>query len=487
MGVVVNQSIKNVIFTYLGFGVGAINTLFLYPYIMDDNYYGLVAVLLSASMILFPLLSLGMSNTIIRFYSHYKTKEEKDGFLTFTFLLPLIVIIPIAILFFIFQTEINTLLSSKSKLVTSYTGYVLLYALFVGYFEVFYAYAKVQLKSVFGNVLKEVSIRIFVSVLLILLYFNIIDSDGFIKWLAVGYGVRMVVMAVYALKNYNLNVKPIYKYKEPLYFSLFVIFSASISFMVLEVDKLMISQFVNLSNVAYYSVGSFIGIVVSVPGRSMQQILMPFVSKALAENNTKEVLKLYKASSINLLVISGFVFMLIAVNVKFMYMLLPNEFAGGEYVAIIIAFSKWFDMATGINGTIITNSKFYRFDLVFGVILIVLTIVLNIIFIPLFGIFGAGLATAFGMVLYNLMKLFFVKNKFGYFPFSIKSFYVVAFILLLTALFYSLPLILNPIVTIIIYSLVLSVLFLAMICLIKPSEQIREVLLNVLMKFKIIK
>ena len=44
MGIVQNQAFKNTITTYLGFGIGAINALFLYTNFMSETYYGLIAL-----------------------------------------------------------------------------------------------------------------------------------------------------------------------------------------------------------------------------------------------------------------------------------------------------------------------------------------------------------------------------------------------------------------------------------------------------------
>ena len=46
MGIVASQSIRNTIITYLGFGIGAVNTLFLYANFLTDDYFGLVVFLL---------------------------------------------------------------------------------------------------------------------------------------------------------------------------------------------------------------------------------------------------------------------------------------------------------------------------------------------------------------------------------------------------------------------------------------------------------
>jgi len=54
MGIVVNQSIKNTVITYLGFGIGAINVVFLYTKFLSDDYFGLITFILSTANILMP-------------------------------------------------------------------------------------------------------------------------------------------------------------------------------------------------------------------------------------------------------------------------------------------------------------------------------------------------------------------------------------------------------------------------------------------------
>ena len=61
MGIVFKQSLSNMVITYIGFAIGAINTLFLYARFLTDTYYGLVGVILATSAILMPVLALGCS------------------------------------------------------------------------------------------------------------------------------------------------------------------------------------------------------------------------------------------------------------------------------------------------------------------------------------------------------------------------------------------------------------------------------------------
>ena len=114
MGLVINQSIKNTIITYFGFGIGAINALFLYTNFLGKTHYGMVAFLLSASNIMMPLMAFGVQNTMIRFYSKYTTATERDHFLSFMLLMPLFLIIPITTITYFFYDQIVFLILQKN-------------------------------------------------------------------------------------------------------------------------------------------------------------------------------------------------------------------------------------------------------------------------------------------------------------------------------------------------------------------------------------
>ena len=117
MGIIFKQSLKNTLFIYLGFAVGGINTLFLYTRFLEEEYYGLVTFLLSTSNLLMPLIALGVHHTIVKFFSSYFTKLERDRFLSSVLFLPLFIAIPIAYFGNIFYEEISSYLSEKNPII----------------------------------------------------------------------------------------------------------------------------------------------------------------------------------------------------------------------------------------------------------------------------------------------------------------------------------------------------------------------------------
>tara|TARA_R110002126_G_scaffold277560_2_gene423552 strand:+ start:38664 stop:40151 length:1488 start_codon:yes stop_codon:yes gene_type:complete len=486
MGIVLKQSFKNTLFIYLGFLIGGINTLFLYTRFLEDEYYGLVTFLLSSSNLLMPLIAIGIHHTIVKFFSSYFTKVEKDKFLSSVLFLPLLIAIPMGFLGNVFYEEISSYLSVKNPVIKEYTFVIYLVAFACAYFEVFYAWAKVQFQSVFGNILKELWNRVVVMILLFAVYFEFITKAEFIYYLTGAYFLRMFVMMVYAFKLYfpKLTFSKPDNFNEVLRFSIYIILAGSAGAIILDIDKFMIPGKESLEKAAYYSVAVFIGSFIEAPSRAMLNILQPLTSKTLNEDNLKEVGSLYKKSSINLLLISGFFFVIINSNIQQLFSLLPKEYAGGALVVFMISLLKLYNGFLGNNGAIINNSKFYKIVLPLSLAMAFSVYFLNKLFYYELdmGTDGLALATLIVIFVSNTFRLLFVKSKFSITPFTNKSFLMLIIIIVFYLLFnfwdfqvdhiYVFKFPVHPIINIALKSILITVLYLFLIIKLKISDDI---------------
>lgn len=484
MGIVINQSFKNTITTYLGFGLGAINTLFLYTEFMSDTYYGLVAYILSTANIMMPLMAFGVHNTIIKFYSTFKTKNTLNSFMTLMLFLPLVLSIPIAGIGFFGYETIAGWLTKKNSIVEDYLWYIFITAFAMAYFEVFFAWVKVQMKTVFGNFMKEVFHRVGVMLLLFSLYLNWITVEQFLIGLVAVYVLRMLLMLINAfyVRLPVFRFDKIDKLSSILKYSSLIIVAGSIATMILDIDKFMLNNYIEIEKVAYYSVAVFIATVIAVPQRAMHQIMMPLTAQFINDNNKEELEDLYKRSSLTLYIISGFIFLLIVLNINQLYQIIPEEFSGGIMVVFIISIAKLYDNLLGNNNAILFNSDYYRMILVFGVILAISAIILNMILIPIYGIEGSALATLIAVLLYNTIKIIFVKTKFEMQPFSIQTFKVTLLIVLGFLVFYFWEFPFNPYINIVLKSSLIGIVYAFLIYKLNVSKDVNEMFVKYLGK-----
>jgi O-antigen/teichoic acid export membrane protein len=468
--------------TYLGFGIGALNTLFLYTRFLTAEYYGLVGVILSTSAILMPLLALGVPNTMVKYYSSFREGPAADGFMTLMLLLPLVMILPLAFISYLANESIARFIAHENVIVKDYVWHIFLIGMAMAYFEVFYSWSKVQLKSVAGNFMKEVFARMLVSMLLLAVYFGMLSVSGFLNALVGTYVLRAILMAGYALRLRKLNINFTWpgNLRDILSYSVLIIIGGSAAVLLLELDRFMINQFIAIENVAYYSVAVFIATVIAVPLRSMHQVTYPITAALMNNQDFGSLKRMYQKSSLTLYIISGFIFLLILLNMQDLYLLLPAEYRGGLLVVFLIGLARVFDAVLGINNAILFNSEHYRAVLIMGMLLAVLTVLFNLWLIPVFGINGAALASLLAIVVYNSIKLFYVRKKFNMLPFTKESWKVSGLLLTLGALLYFLPLPFAPIPNIILKSGLLTAVYFGLIYRFRISEDVIGVLSSLL-------
>lgn len=489
MGIVLNQSLKNTVITYIGFGIGGVNTIYLYPVFLGTTFYGLTNYVTSCANVIMPLFAIGMQNTLVKFYSQYQTEEEKSRFLSFTVLFPLLLIIPMLIIGLFFYDEILFFLSKKNPIVKSFIWLIPFIGLCMAYFEIFYAWLRVHMHSVFGNFIKEVGLRLFSLFLLIAVYYDVLTVEGFVYATAGLYFLALLVTMLYA---FSIQ-KPAFQFvipantKEILTYTFYIILSGSVANLLLDGDKIMLNQYMVIDNIAFYSIATFIALVISVPSRAMHQIVYPITARLMHDNKHQELNDLYKKTSINLQVVGGLVMLGIFVNINELYnMPQLHEYKEGIMVVFMIGLSKYFELILGNNNAIIFNTKYYKTVLFLGVLLVGIAVGLNAIFIPIYGIIGSAFATLVSITIYSLAKLLFVVKKLHLYPFTKQNLYSLAITLVLFLAFYFWDFSFNPLINILLKSILISVVYVYVNYRLVISAEINQTIDVVLKKIKII-
>ena len=479
MGIVFKQTSWNIVTITVAILIGGINTLYFYPEFLREQYYGLVVFLLATSNLLQPLMSFGAQHTIIKFFSSFKNIKEKDEFLSSIIFLPLFFILPVCFLVVQFHDLIAEFLSVKNPIIKSYVWVIFLVSFATSYFEVFYAWSRVQFKSIFGNILKEIYPRIAVFILLFLVSIDILTKENFVWWLTGLYYIRLAIMIIYSLFLYTpkFSVKIPNNFKEILSYSIYILLAGSAASFLIDIDKYMIPQKQAISQTAYYAVAVFIATVVEIPGRAMFQIINPLVAKALNEENFVELKNLYKQSSENLLIVCGLFFLLINLNIDSFYMFLNNqEYSDASLVVLIISSAKLIQMSFGCGPAILATSKFYKITLPFSIAMAVSVYFLNDYLIDLYGINGAAISTFIVLLIFTVLKIIYIRYKVKLQPFNFNSIKIFTSILLIYFFNSYINLELSPLIEIIIRSIIILITYVLVIYFFGVSKKMKDLL-----------
>lgn len=486
MGVVAKQSITNLFSTYFGFIFGAVNVLFLYPKFLTPDYYGLVTFLLSTSNLIWPFMAFGAQNTLVKFFSAYTEKKSQDQLLSLSLIVPLIFGGGLGIIGFLGFDYIANYFEGSNELVKKHAWLIIVIAISIAYFEIFYAWCKVFMKSTFGNLMKEVFHRVCIVVLLLGLYFKWINLDAFIYALVGLYIIRTLIVMIYALNTYQ----PIFNFSFPsnrsnlIKYSFLIFIAGTVAVFLFDLDKTMIERYLPLSDVATYGIGVYIAAVIGVPQRAMHQITYPITASLLNQNKKQELDNLYKKSSITLVVVSGLIFCLILVNIQQLYLLIDENYRAGVSIVLLLGIEKLYQNLLANNNSILFNSDYYRFVLILGVLIVVLAVILNLIMIPAYGIYGAAYATFIAYFLYNTVKLVFVYFKFKMHPFSSSTGWVFTILFVFCFGFYFWEFPFHPLLNIALKSLLLGLSYLYIVIRLNLSEDISNFAFQMTKYFK---
>ncbi len=475
MSIVVKQSFFNLITIGVAFIIGAVNTLYLYPTFLGSKLQGLVIALLAISNILQPFLSFGTQHAVIRFYSRYRSSKEKNAVLTLSLIIPIIVTAIVIPLFYIYYDQIKVLLFQTENAFSQYAYVILFIAVSTSFFEIFYSWVRVKLKSVFGNFLKELYPRLLVTFLLISYTLDYLDFENFILYLIYGYYLRLLIVMIYSFIINKPKISFYFKndFKEILRYSFLILLSGAASSIILDIDKSMLSSILTVENVAYYSVAIFIAAVIEIPGRAMFQILSPIVAEVINKNNKKKLKYLLKKSSTNLVLVSSLFFLIINLNLNDFYEMLNQEgYNKGIPIVIIVSFAKLYSMSIGCVNNIISNSKYYYYIFWFSIISSVLAVVLNLYLIQDYGIIGAAYATFLVILIMNSLKLYLVNIKFKIHPYSYDTIKIIILTTFIYIIFNNLKLTFEPVISIAVKSALILILYTLAAYIFKLSDDV---------------
>ena len=137
-------------------------------------------------------------------------------------------------------------------------------------------------------------------------------------------------------------------------------------------------------------------------------------------------------------------------------------------------------MILGNNNAIILNTKYYRTVLFFGLFLVFMMVMLNMLLIPVYGIVGAAWATLISVMVYNSIKLLFVVKKMNLYPFTINTVKSFGIIIAVFCMFYFWDFPFNPIINIILKSILITIVYVTLNYKFKISLEINGFILQFL-------
>lgn len=493
MGVIKQQGIQHGIVSVVGIVIGAISTIFIYP--KDLGFYGLLNTLTNTAQLLLPLVSLGATSLVIRYFPEFRNPaKQHDGFLGLMLLIPLFGII----IFLGFSWWLNPLIAKGLNqlgfdliLFHTYRWEILFLSILLIYISILTYYISNFGKVVLPNILSNVVVKLLLPALVLLKVLGF-GGDMLTTLLVIAYLAMFLLLAFYTFRLGEWHIRFVTSSLTPtlrrdmVVYAFFGLLGTMGTVLTQQIDTVMITSLLGKVQSGSYNFFSFMANTIQFPLTALASIGGPIIAQRLKENNLDEVKHIYQQSSINGLIVGLLIFVGVISNIKDLVGLTANaaSLLPLTSVFVFLGLARLFDMATSLNSQIIVYSKYFRFNLFILIFLAIANVWGNYLFIKVldFGTIGAAIATCISMLVYNLLKLFFIWVKFKMLPFTRATIWLLAIGLLVTGLGTWLQVSSNHVLNILIKSVLIAVIYVSLVYNLRVSAEFNHLISRYLPK-----
>lgn len=390
----------------------------LYTRYLSPADFGIVQSMLVFSTIIMVFFSLAMDNSIYRLYYENNSEESKRNLLGTIFISIFFVSLVLTSALFIF----NKFTSQVFQTIPFFPYYA--YSILFSFFNIFGIIPRIyfQLKEK-PEVFITISIVQFIFATGLILYFVVAKNEGatgMLKGQMIG-AIFMVPWFIILLSKI-INIKFNYSIlKGVLAYSLPMI-PAILSAWVLNLsDRIFIERNFNLEEVGVYSLGYKIAEIVLIFSSSFNVAYNAIYFKlasSVDQVNAKK--QLYKYNNIYVMLLMILIFITILFSKEIISMLFDERYIEAYRIIQIVAIGFFFSHATGLSNFAIYQEKKTLVVMFIMIFCALLNLLLNFLFIPKLGMYGAAYATSISFFIQFVINYLYSK-KYYFIPLNFRN------------------------------------------------------------------
>ncbi|GAB3237175.1 hypothetical protein GCM10027346_28400 [Hymenobacter seoulensis] len=426
MGIVLRQGLRNTAISYIGLGLGFVNTAFIIPRFLSARELGLTGTLLAIATIYAQLSALGFASVGIRFFPYFRNREAgHQGFLPLLLGVPLLGFGLVTLLYLGGKPLVLNFYEADQDLIGAYYGWAGVLALFVMLYSLQDAYLKGLYHTAFSSFVQEILLRVLQAGAAVLYGLGYLSFHGYVLAYIGLMSATALLLTGYLAFIGELHMRPtkaalqVQPLRSILSFGAFALLANISGTIIMNIDTIMVGSQLNLAAAGVYGIAFFISTALTLPARSLNKIAFPLLADYWKEQALPKMAAFYRDTTRLNTVLGCYLALGIGLNLDFIYGLMHNPaLTAGTTAVLVLLAARLFDGITGLNGLIVVTSPRYRYDLVFNVSLALVTIGLNALLIPILGLLGAAVAFLLAIVSINLARTWFVWRSFRMQPFT---------------------------------------------------------------------
>jgi O-antigen/teichoic acid export membrane protein len=266
-------------------------------------------------------------------------------------------------------------------------------------------------KYAFLNVALNGSVLLLSIFLVLVLHMNVTGAVlGFvIPTILIGLISLVFVRSDITLPDRSLLQNEIFR--DVLHFGFYVVLGNSIGFIYTHIDSLMIGYYLNETEVGYYSIAIiFVQGITMIPS-AVQRVTSPIIAKNYAKKEYQAIKNLLKKVISRIFLMSLGLSLFLAIFGKELILIIFESVFLPAYHPLLILLIGYtiYSMFMSI-GTFYASIGHVQLSYKLALLSAIISIILNIIFIPPLGILGAAIATSISLVILTAVHFLIIRR-----------------------------------------------------------------------------
>ncbi len=377
------------------------------PYGMLHLGYSFVSLLVTFSL-------LGFHNGILRFVPYYLARNDKakvKGAITTSLKICIPLSIFLATAMFFFSDKIAIILFHNEKLIPIFKIFsIMIPFTTIGtlFLYSFTAFQKIKYTILNREIIERV-VRLGFTIFLLAIGFGIFGAS--VSYIISAFIVMIVSFFIFEKKVFSIfktRVKAKHYPKEMLKYSIPLVSSAFLLFIIGWTDTLMLGFFKTVSDVGIYNAAHPTAALMFIVPAALTALFLPIITQFYSKKKFGEIKKVYGVVSrwifyINLPILLIMIFF----SQQIIQIIFGLDYLIGATTLSILVFGYMFFSLAHTSTGILNMAKKSNLVFITTSIFAVINIILNYFLIPPYGINGAAIATSFSFIIGSIIYFIF--------------------------------------------------------------------------------
>jgi len=426
----------------IGKMLAMVNTILL-ARVLGPSNYGLFYLGLTVVEILAIIGVFGLTSGVARFIPYYHAKNcdnEVKYTIRFSLKFSLVLSVILATALFLLSEQIAVHIFNDRNL----SAVLQLFSIALPFYttnqilpSIFRGFGNAKYRVLTQDILLKLLI---ISAFIVFIYFGYLLNGALVSF-ALGTILTLIISLYVVHKKLfpflgsNMGKRNVSVGKELLSFSLPLLIGGFSYILYTQTDRLLLGFFKTSEDIGIYTGGSQIAHLLTFVLPSLAFIFLPIMSELYSKNKIHDFAHLYKSITrwIFLITLPVFVFFLFY-SKEIILLLFGLSYVSGATVLRILALAFFVSSSVGLTwDTLVAMGKTKVVMITQGTGAMT-NVVLNVLLIPPFGIEGAAVGTACGIIIMNIMQLIVIFRSIKIVPYDrqyLKIFAISILIMLL--------------------------------------------------------